>query len=108
MKIQKSAIKNRNRNVMADTDVAEEAVDLLFEAPDVAELLADVSGEDVEVTAENESVVFDVGGETYTCEAEPNDEVVESSTRILPQKRRIAASTRKPVGKTVRKLPRRK
>lgn len=108
MKIQKSAMKSRNARIKADTEVAEEAVDLLFETNDVAELIAEVTGEDVDVTADGEVVEFSVGDETYTCSAEPGDETVESSTRVRT-KRRVAASTRRiPAGRTVRKLPRRK
>lgn len=112
MKIQSSkrAIKTRNRNVMAETEVSEEASELLFEASDVAELLAEVSGEDVDVTADGETVEFGVGEETYTCTAEPTDEVVESSTRVRKNARRVAASStvRRPAGKAVRKLTNRK
>lgn len=108
MRIQKNTMKRRNARIKADTEVAEEAVDLLFETEDVAELIAEVTGEDVDVTADGEVVEFSVGDETYTCSAEPGDEIVESSTRVKT-KRRVAASTgRRPAGKTVRKLPRRK
>lgn len=108
MKIQKSAMKCRNARIKADTEVAEEAVDLLFETNDVAELIAEVTNEDVDVTADGEIVEFSVGDETYTCSAEPGDEIVESSTRVRT-KRRVSASTGcRPVGRTVRKLPRRK
>lgn len=108
MRIQKSAMKSRNRRVLADTEVAEGAVDLLFETNDVAELIAEVTGEDVDVTADGEVVEFSVGDETYTCSAEPGDEMVESSTRVRA-KHRVAASTgRRLAGRTVRKLPRRK
>ncbi|MCM1226416.1 MAG: hypothetical protein NC320_03195 [Clostridium sp.] len=112
MKIQSSkrVIKSRNRRVMAETDVAEEASDLLFEVDDVAELLADATGEDVDVTADGEVVKFDVGDETYTCSAEPGDEVVESKTRISRGKRRVSASStiRRPAGRTVRRVSRRR
>ena len=97
MRIQKSAMKSRNARIKADTEVAEEAVDLLFETNDVAELIAEVTGEDVDVTADGEVVEFSVG-----------DEMVESSTRVRA-KYRVAASTgRRPAGRTVRKLPHRK
>lgn len=108
MRIQKSAMQRRNARIKADTEVTEEAVDLLFETDDVAELIAEVTGEDVDVTADGDVVEFSVGDETYTCSAEPDDETVESSTRVRT-KRRVAASTgRRPAGRTVRKLLRRK
>lgn len=107
MKIQRGMRKNRR--VMADTDVAQEATDLLFETEDVAELIAEVTGEDVDVTADGETVEFSVGDETYVCNAEPTDEEVESTTKINRGKKRVSASTnRRPAGRTVRKLPRRK
>ncbi len=110
MRIQKSAMKSRNRRVMAETDIADEATDLLFEAEDVAELIAEVTGEDVDVATDGDTVEFSVGEETYTCDAEPSDEVVESATRIprmSRSKRRVSASTnRRYAGRTVRKMKR--
>lgn len=132
MKIQKSMV--RNRRVYADTDVAEEASELLFEAKDVAELISQVSGEDVEVTTDDGIVEFGVGDETYTCEAEPGDETVEGSARMRtvrrvsastgrrsparrvsasavcssPARRGSVSTTRVPAGRTVRRVPRRR
>lgn len=92
--------KVRTKRIMSDTDVAPEAADLLFEAEDVAELIAEVTGEDVNVEADETAVTFEVAGETYTCEAEEDDEVVESSTRMRRGSRRISASTRRPMRRT--------
>lgn len=87
--------KNRTRSrVMAETEVAETAQDLLFEAEDVAELLAEVTGEDVKVEADETAVTFDVAGEKFTCEADEADEVVESSSRMRRGARSISASRR--------------
>lgn len=87
--------KNRTRSrVMAETEVAETAQDLLFEAEDVAELLAEVTGEDVKVEADETEVTFDVAGEKFTCEADEGDEVVESSSRMRRGARKISASRR--------------
>lgn len=86
-------MKPRTKRIMADTEIAEEAQDLLFEAEDVAELLAEVTGEDVEVEADDTTVTFDVAGEKFTCEAEADDEVVESSSRMRGKK--IAASAKR-------------
>lgn len=95
--------KVRTKRIMSDTEVAPEAADLLFEAEDVAELIAEVTGEDVNVEADETAVTFEVAGETYTCEAEEDDEVVESSTRMRRGSRRISASTRRPVRRTTRR-----
>lgn len=100
-------VKGRNKRVMAETDVAPEAVDLLFEAEDVAQLVAEITGEDVEVTADETEVTFDVAGETFVCEAEEDSDVVESSRKTDRSMKRVAASKR-PMGKAVKKLPRRK
>ena len=76
-------------------DVAPEATDLLFEAEDVAELVAEVTGEAVEVTAEEDTVTFAIGEDEYTVEAEGNEEILESVRRPMRGKRTVAASTRR-------------
>lgn len=98
-------IRNGAR-VVADTEVDVEATDLVFEAEDVAELVAEITGEDVEVTADDTSVEFTVGDDVYTVEAEGDEEIVEMSTRVLRgSKRAVKASTnRAPRGKSVRKI----
>lgn len=112
MMIQKKGIKTRR--VMAETEVAPEATDLLFEAADVAELVAEVTGEDVDVSFEGDSVVFGVGEESYTVEPEGTEEVVESATRVKTTKRPVAASTNRvnvkknSIVRTSRKIARRK
>lgn len=118
MFIDNNRSRRRGKRVYADEEinVAPEATDLLFEAEDVAELVAEVTGEVVDVTADGEQVVFAIGegegAEEYTVTAEGDEEVLESSRRSLRGKRtvsasrRVAASTR--AGKTVRKTPRRK
>ena len=99
----------KTRRVMAETEVAEDVVELLFEANDVADLISDVTGEDVTVESDGDVVEFTVGEETFTCEPDEGADTVESSTRILRRKA-VKASTRRPVraGRTVKKLPRRK
>lgn len=90
----------KNRRIMADEEieVAPEASELLFEAQDVAELVAEVTGETVEVTAEGDDVTFVVGeGETveeYTVSAEGDEEILESSNRAFRGKRTVSASRR--------------
>ena len=114
---------NKRSRVVAeeelDTQVGGEAVvepeasDLLFEAEDVAELVAEITGEDVEVTADEGSVVFAVGEDEYTVEAEGDEEVLEAVRRPLKNKKAVKAS-RKPVqatrqatrkGRVVRRRP---
>ena len=71
---------------------------LVFEAEDVAQLVAEVTGEDVEVEADENSVVFTVGNYDYTVEPEGTEEILESSTKVLRGKRpvRAASRTRRP------------
>lgn len=91
MKMSKSAVKASNakfprKRIMADAEVAPEAADLLFEAEDVAQLVAEITGEDVAVEATEDAVTFEVAGEVYTCEAEDEIEEVESSRKIVGKK----------------------
>ena len=95
---------------MGEISIEPEATDLLFEAEDVAELLAEVTGSPVDVSADGSVVSFDIGDETYTIEAEGDEEIVESSTRIMSSKRIVAPSkTIKrgsiAAGRTVKQLP---
>ena len=83
--------------------VTEGAQDLLFEAEDVAELLAEVTGEPVEVTAEEDTVVFAVGEDEFTVQADGNEEVLESVRKPLRGKKTVSAATQRRAGRTVRK-----
>lgn len=87
-------ITKSSKKVMADEqiiDVAPEATDLLFEATDVAEVIAEVTGEDVAVEADGETVEFTVGEDVYTVEAEGDEEVLEAA-RIRKSARPVRAS----------------
>ena len=58
---------NGKRRIIADEEVnvAPEATDLLFEAEDVADLVVEITGQPVEVTADGDAVTFAIGeGET--------------------------------------------
>lgn len=88
-------------------NVDAEASELLFEAEDVAELIAEVSGQPVDVTADENEVVFTVGEDEYTVTPEGDEEIVEESKRVRarsvkadravarrPMARRVSASRR--------------
>ena len=99
--------------VRANAEVAPEATELLFDAEDVAELLAEVTGEDVVVDVPEEgsdTVTFEVAGEQFIVEAEGTEEVLEASTRFIRGKKPVAASTRgrrnpaPSAGRTVKKV----
>lgn len=93
-------------NEEVDTQVAPEATDLLFEAEDVAELVAEVTGQAVEVTAEENQVTFAIGEDEYVVEAEGDEEILEASRRTFRGKRTVAASTNRTAApKTIRKVP---
>lgn len=106
----------QRRKIVADEEVnvAPEATDLLFEANDVAELVAEVTGEAVEVEADDSTVTFTVGEDQFTVEAEGDEEVLEATRRPLKNKRAVSATTRRTPGRkapvkssrTVRKVPR--
>lgn len=85
---------NRRRRVIrANEEVVVPETDLLFEAEDVAELVSEITGEDVEVAAEEDAVTFTVGDEEFTVEAEGTEEIVESARSTRRDARSIKAST---------------
>lgn len=75
-------------------EVAPEATELVFEAEDVAQLVAEVTGQDVEVEADEDSVIFTVGDFDYTVEPEGTEEILESSSKVLCGSKSVRASSR--------------
>lgn len=77
-----------------ETEVAPEATELLFETEDVAQLLAEVTDEDVTVDVDDDTdeIVFTVADEEYTVAPDGEEELLEASTRIMGKKRVNAAS----------------
>lgn len=98
-------IQRRRKPIRAnddiDVNVPAEASDLLFEAEDVAELVAEVTGEDVEVAVDEDQVTFSVGDEDFTVEADGDEEVLEASTRVRG-KRPVAASQKRVAGRPIK------
>lgn len=89
----------RNRRIVAgedvsDVSVAPEATELLFEAENVAELVAEVTEQDVVVDADEDTVTFTVGNMDYTVQADGQEEVMEATRRPLRGKRPVRASHR--------------
>ena len=84
---------------VADVEVEPEAMGLLFEAEDVAELIAEVTGTPVEVASEDEAVVFTVGDDEFTVTPEGDEEILEATRRPFRGKRPVGASrnVRRPV-----------
>lgn len=77
-----------------EAEVAPEATELLFETEDVAQLLAEVTDEDVTVDIDDDTdeIVFTVADEEYTVAPDGEEELLEASTRIMGKKRVNAAS----------------
>lgn len=84
-------------------DAPVEESEILFEAEDVAEVLAEATGEPVDYTVDDETteVTFTVGENEITVTPEGDEEVVEESTRV--RGRKIAAS-RKMMRKPARRV----
>ena len=74
------------KNDDQDVDVTPEASDLLFETEDVAQLVAEITGEDVEVTTsdddEDDAVTFTVGDQDFTVQPDEDMEEVTTAIRI--------------------------
>ena len=81
-------ISKKSCEVKAETEVevSPEATELLFEAQDVADLVAEVTGEDVSVEATDEGVEFTVGEDVIFVEPEGDEEMLEASTKVLGKK----------------------
>lgn len=88
-----------------DVTVDDEATDLLFETEDVAQLVAEVTGQDVDVSVDDETgeVSFGVGQDEFTVAPEGDEEILEA--RRMPRKPAVKAATRtrrfRPSSKTV-------
>ena len=87
--------KRGRRRVFAETDVdvAPEATELLFEAEDVAELVAEVTGEDVAVDVAENGVEFTVGEDVITVEPEGDEELLEAATSVR-RRNKVQASAK--------------
>lgn len=95
-------IQKKARRVTAgeEVDVTPEASEILFQADDVADVIAEVTGEDVSADIADEetgAVEFTVGdpdnGDSYIVEPDGDEEEVESATKCAPRKRAVKSST---------------
>jgi len=82
---------------VAEVTVDEAATELLFEAEDVAELVAEVTGEAVDVTVDDGMVTFAIGDDEYTVTPEGDEEIVEESKRVRRSAKSVKASRKMPV-----------
>lgn len=93
-----------------DVEVSPEATELLFETEDVAQLLAEVTQQpvDVDTADDGESVEFTVGKDVYTVESEGDEEVLESVRKPFKRKKAIKSSRQmsKNIKKPVRQIRR--
>lgn len=78
----------------AEVEVAPEATELLFETEDVAELLAEVTDSEVvvDVDDDTEEITFTVDEVPYVVEPEGDEEILETSRRVLKGKKAVKAS----------------
>ena len=86
-----------NEEIEEEVAVAPEATDLLFEAEDVAELVAEVTGDEVAVEVAEDEVVFTVGEDEFTVTPEGDEELVESATRKASRRSSSVKASRKVV-----------
>lgn len=93
--------------VEEDVVIDPSATELVFETEDVAQLIAEVTGDTVEVEADADAVVFTVGDADYTVEPEGDEEILETSRKVLRGKKPVSASTR-PTRKPARRPAARK
>jgi hypothetical protein len=77
---------------VAEVEVEPEAYGLLFEAEDVAELVAEITETPVEVTVDDDAVKFTVGEDEFTVTPEGDEEILEAVRRPLRNKRAVKAS----------------
>lgn len=89
----------RKKKINSDTDIDPEATELLFETQDVADLLAEATGEDVEVTADEDQVEFAVGDDVLTATPDGDEEVLEATS--TKAKKPVAAATHKRANRRV-------
>lgn len=100
-------IQKRKITAGEEVDVAPEATDLLFEAEDVAELVAEVTDEEVTAeTTEDGSVEFTVGeDDVYEVQPEGDEEVLEATRKNVRNKKPVKASTNRRARNVIRKVP---
>ena len=105
MQITKNKKRIRTIRASEDITVAPEASELLFQAEDVAELIAEVTEDTVavDISDDGSTIKFTVGDAQYTIEAEGDEEVLEASTRISRSRRPVKAATNRKVTASVRR-----
>lgn len=93
-----------------DVVIDPEATELVFETEDVAQLIAEVTGETVEVEADEDEVIFTVGDADYTVEPEGDEEILETSKKALKGKKAVdsaCGSRKRKAVKSARRMGRR-
>ena len=88
----------------AEVTIDEDATELLFEAEDVAELISEVTELPVDVTVDEDEVVFSVGDDDYTVTPEDDIEEVAASKRTRASVRRVSASRRMPARRSAQRV----
>lgn len=86
-------------------DVDADVEGLVFDPEDVAELLAEVTGEDIEaeVADSGDAVTFRIGEDEYEVQADEDTQILEARS-LSKGSKPIKASTREPRGRVVRTI----
>ena len=84
-----------------DVDDVDITVDDTDADEDVAQLVAEVTGDDVVVETDDESdtVTFTVGDDQFEVQPDGDEEILEASTRFSRKKKTVSASTRRSAGR---------
>ena len=100
MKINRSTKPAKAIKAGEEVTITDEASELLFETQDVADLLAEVTGEDVDVTADEEEVTFAIGDDEFVVTPDEDEEILECK-RVT--KKAVKASKRRPVRRVIKR-----
>ena len=100
--VETDVVEEPEVEVEEDIEIDPSATELVFETEDVAQLIAEITEEEVAVEADENAVIFTVGDADYTVEPEGDEAILEATKKVLKGKKAISASTkatRKPARK---------
>lgn len=98
-----------------EVEVAPEAAEMMFEAEDVAELLAEVTGREVtvDVTDDATACTIEVGEDVFEIDASDAEVLYDEEAAPAPvaesrrlRARKPVAASKKPAGRVIKRMPR--
>lgn len=92
--VETNAVEEDFEEPVEDIEIDPAATELVFETEDVAQLIAEITEDTVSVEADENAVIFTVGDADYTVEPEGDEEILETSRKVLKGKKAVSASTR--------------